>query len=95
MPAGEVRRVTLCDTGKSEVFLAGTEPSHICGDGATPPPAWEGQPKKPAVTADQKAAVVPKAAIASPAAPAAPTDAIGDGTTFESLDTKPQAQSTP
>jgi penicillin-binding protein 1A len=95
MPAGEVRRVTLCDTGKSEVFLAGTEPSHTCGDGATPPPAWEQVPKKAPATADQKAAAVPKAAIATPAAPAAPADAIGDGTTFESLDTQPQAQSTP
>jgi hypothetical protein len=35
---------------------------------------------------------VPKAAIAAPATPA---DAIGDGTQFESLDTKPQAQATP
>ena len=31
----------------------------------------------------------------SSASPAAPDDSIGDGTTFESLDTKPDAQSTP
>jgi penicillin-binding protein 1A len=93
LPAGEVRRVTLCGSGRSEVFLSGTEPSHTCGDGATPPPAWEAVPKKPAT--EQNAAAVPKAAIATPAAPAEPADAIGDGTTFESLQTNPQAQSTP
>ncbi len=38
LPAGEVRRVTLCGSGQSEVFLAGTEPAHVCGDGATPAP---------------------------------------------------------
>jgi penicillin-binding protein 1A len=81
-PAGEVRRVTLCDTGRPEVFLTGTEPSHICGNGETPPPVV----KKAATT---------KAAIAAPAAPATPGNGVGDGTTFESLDTKPQAQQTP
>ncbi len=38
LPAGEVRKVTLCGTGQPEVFLAGTEPAHVCGDGETPPP---------------------------------------------------------
>jgi penicillin-binding protein 1A len=38
LPAGEVRRVTLCGSGQSEVFLDGTEPAHVCGDGETPPP---------------------------------------------------------
>ncbi|MGB8266054.1 MAG: PBP1A family penicillin-binding protein, partial [Candidatus Velthaea sp.] len=37
-PAGEVRRVTLCGSGRSEVFLAGTEPAHTCGDGSAPAP---------------------------------------------------------
>jgi membrane carboxypeptidase/penicillin-binding protein len=36
-PVGEVRRVTLCGSGEHEVFLAGTEPAHTCGDGDTPP----------------------------------------------------------
>ena len=38
LPAGEVRRVTLCGTGRDEVFLTGTEPSHTCGtpDDGTP-----------------------------------------------------------
>ena len=94
LPAGEVRRVTLCDTGRSEVFLTGTEPSHTCGNGATPPPTW-GEPKAATVATKSAPAAVPKAAIATPAAPATPQDAIGDGTTFESLDTKPQGQSTP
>jgi penicillin-binding protein 1A len=85
LPAGEVRRVTLCDTGRPEVFLTGTEPSHVCGDGSTPPP----------VAAAKKAAAVRKAAIPVPAAPASPADGIGDGSQFESLDSKPQAQPTP
>jgi membrane carboxypeptidase/penicillin-binding protein len=38
LPAGEVRRVTLCGSGASEVFLDGTEPAHVCGDGETPAP---------------------------------------------------------
>jgi penicillin-binding protein 1A len=85
-PAGEVRRVTLCDTGRPEVFLAGTEPSHICGNGETP---------SPYNTPAKKTTAVQKAAIAVPAAPATPQNTIGDGTTFESLDSKPQAQQTP
>jgi penicillin-binding protein 1A len=93
LPAGEVRRVTLCDTGRPEVFLTGTEPSHICGDGSTPPPVSEAA--KTAAAAAKKAAAVPKAAVAAPAAPASPVDGVGDGSQFESLDTKPQAQPTP
>jgi penicillin-binding protein 1A len=38
LPDGEVRRVTLCGSGQSEVFLDGTEPARVCGDGSTPPP---------------------------------------------------------
>jgi penicillin-binding protein 1A len=101
-PAGEVRRVTLCDTGRSEVFISGTEPSHICGDGATPPPAWAPQPKKAApakaaapaaADAAAAAAAVPKAKIPKAAAPQ--PDSVGDGQTFQTLDSKPQAQPTP
>jgi penicillin-binding protein 1A len=88
-PSGEVRRVTLCDTGKSEVFISGTEPSHVCGDGSTPPP-YGGPAKKSAVAAVK----APKAAIAKPA-PTDPPDSIGDGQTFQTLDTKPQAQPSP
>ena len=87
-PAGEVRRVTLCDTGRPEVFISGSEPSHICGDGSTPAP--RGAPKTTeAVT--KKAVAAPKPAIAAPATPGS----IGDGQTFESLDTKPQSKPTP
>jgi penicillin-binding protein 1A len=46
LPVGEVRRVTLCGSGQSEVFLEGTQPAHTCGDGATPPP--RPLPAKPA-----------------------------------------------
>lgn len=96
LPAGEVRRVTLCGSGRSEVFITGTEPSHICGNGETPAPASEGQaPKKsvPAAVAAPKAANVKAAGAAAPA-PAAP-DGVGDGQNFETLDTKPQAQPPP
>jgi penicillin-binding protein 1A len=96
MPAGEVRRVTLCDTGKPEVFLTGTVPDHTCGDGSTPPPV------APATVRHViKAAVAPAPAAADadaasePAAPAPPKDSIGDGTTFKSLDTRPAAPATP
>ena len=91
-PAGEVRQVTLCDTGRPEVFISGTEPSHICGDGSTPAPR-EAAPKT-GVTATKKIVAAPKAAIVAPAAPATP-DSIGDGQTFQSLDTKPPAKPTP
>ncbi len=43
-PGGEVRRVTLCGSGQPEVFLAGTEPAHVCGDGETPPPRRQPMP---------------------------------------------------
>jgi penicillin-binding protein 1A len=92
LPSGEVRRVTLCDTGRSEVFLSGTEPLHTCGNGQTPPPAWA---VKTANAALKKAAAVPQAQIAAPAVPAIPGDSVGTGETFESLDSKPQAKSTP
>ncbi|MEO7040337.1 MAG: PBP1A family penicillin-binding protein, partial [Candidatus Elarobacter sp.] len=31
LPVGEVHKVKLCSTGKTEVFLAGTEPERTCG----------------------------------------------------------------
>jgi penicillin-binding protein 1A len=68
LPAGEVRKVTLCSTGRPEVFIAGTEPERVCGNGETPAPR------------------VKKAAPAAVATPAAvPSDSIGDGTVFKSL----------
>ena len=66
LPSGEVRRVTLCDTGRSEVFLSGTEPSHTCGNGETPPPAWAVQTTHAAL---KKAAAVPKAGSRRPPRP--------------------------
>jgi penicillin-binding protein 1A len=59
LPVGEVRRVTLCDSGRSEVFLADTVPARTCGDGATPAP----------VSAHH---TVAKAVPDAPAAPATP-----------------------
>ena len=77
LPSQEVRRVTLCDSGKSEVFLTATAPARTCGDGATPSPYVTTVRK----TAFAKAAPArDDAAIATPAAPqdpAPPRDAIG------------------
>jgi penicillin-binding protein 1A len=84
LPVGEVRKVTLCGTGKPEVFLVGTEPAHTCGDG-------EVHTKKKAAGDGIVAPAAPAAASAVPKAPvsadsAAPTNSIGDGTTFQRLD---------
>jgi penicillin-binding protein 1A len=54
LPAGEVRRVTLCGSGQSEVFLEGTEPAHVCGNGETPAPALRRHSRHSA-TADEPA----------------------------------------
>jgi penicillin-binding protein 1A len=95
LPAGEVRRVTLCSTGRSEVFLAGTEPAHVCGDGATPNPTAFGGTPAPAIRAKTKtktAAALPAVgAAAAPATPNAPADAVGDGTNDEPLTAKTPA----
>jgi len=97
MPAGEVRRVTLCDTGKPEVFLTGTVPDHTCGDGSTPPPVAPATVRHviKAAVAPAPAAAADADAASEPAAPAPPKDSIGDGTTFKSLDTRPAAPATP
>lgn len=81
-PAGEVRRVTLCGSGRSEVFLSGSEPSHVCGDGATPVPF------APRV---KKALPAAKTA-AAPAASSAPGTTAGQ--TFDTLDS-PRTPATP
>jgi penicillin-binding protein 1A len=84
-PAGEVRRVTLCGSGRSEVFLAGTEPAHTCGDGSAPAPR-----ASPAAGRTAAATLPPPAAAEPAVSPDAP-GAIGDGTTFETLTTKTPA----
>jgi penicillin-binding protein 1A len=98
MPAGEVRRVTLCDTGKPEVFLTDTVPIRTCGDGSTPAPVTIQHVTKaksvPVVGTGDDAVAAP-AAPQAPAAPAPPKDSIGDGTTFQSLSTHPAAPATP
>ncbi len=94
LPSQEVRRVTLCDSGKPEVFLTATAPARTCGDGATPSPYVTTVRK----TAFTKAAAPDDAAIATPAAPkdpAPPRDAVGDGTTFQTLEADPKAPPTP
>ncbi len=94
LPTQEVRRVTLCDTGKSEVFLLATVPDHVCGDGATPSPYVTAAPVRHADAAHAASAVA-NAGGDAPADPAPPADAIGDGTTFQSLSTKPNPPPTP
>jgi hypothetical protein len=82
LPGGEVRKVTLCSTGRPEVFIAGTEPDHVCGNGETPPPR----------ASVKKAAVAP-ADVAVPSPAAAPSDSIGDGQTFQTLQNSPPTAS--
>jgi len=94
LPAGEVRRVTLCGTGRSEVFLAGTEPARTCGDGATPDPAAFGGTSAAVRKAKIKTAAAAPAPAAVPkatATPDAPADAVGDGANYEPLTTKTPA----
>jgi len=81
LPAGEVRKVTLCSTGRPEVFIMGTEPARICGNGETPAP-------RPKTTTAPAAAA--SAAIATPQpVPTDPPDSVGDGTVFKSLQSQP------
>ncbi|GAC1537701.1 MAG: penicillin-binding protein 1A [Candidatus Velthaea sp.] len=88
LPAGEVRKVTLCGSNKPEVFLVGTEPSHTCGNGEDVPA------HKKRKTADAAIATPPAVAAAAPpepisvssAAADAPPNSIGDGTNFTKLE---------
>jgi penicillin-binding protein 1A len=76
LPGGEVRKVTLCSTGRPEVFISGTEPARVCGNGETPAPRAIHKPNA-AVPAPDDTAVPTPAAV--------PPDSIGDGTTFQTL----------
>ena len=92
-PQGEVRKVTLCGSGRTEVYITGTEPSHICGNGETPSPYTNNPaPAKKTVHAALPAAA---AAVTAHAKPAAPDGSVGDGTTFEKLDSNATAAPTP
>jgi penicillin-binding protein 1A len=63
LPVGEVHKVKLCGSGKTEVFLSGTEPLHgTCGEAD----------QTPAPRSRDKSAYVPDAAAAAVAVPAAP-----------------------
>ena len=91
VPRGEVRRVKLCSTGKIEAFLVGTEPERTCGSAED-----EKVPGKRKHGLDQTAVLTPAAvAIPKPALPRVPPaikpltpppNVIGDGQTFERLD---------
>jgi penicillin-binding protein 1A len=91
MPAGEVRKVRLCGTGKTEVFLAGTEPARTCG---SPDEASPG-PRTRAALAPPAAPVVPIAkaeALPPPVVPLTPPpNSVGDGQTQVPLGPEPTA----
>jgi penicillin-binding protein 1A len=93
MPAGEVRKVRLCSTGKTEVFLIGTEPARTCGS-----------PDEPSPSPRTRAASVPAAAPLPPVAKAEPVklpppvapltpppNSVGDGQTQVPLGPEPTA----
>jgi penicillin-binding protein 1A len=89
LPVGEVHKVKLCSTGKTEVFLAGTEPQHTCGtpdDTVTPRHGT-----RAAVTLPAPAAPVPIARalqLPPPVVPLTPPpDTIGDGQAYVQLGT--------
>ncbi|HYW52647.1 MAG TPA: PBP1A family penicillin-binding protein [Dongiaceae bacterium] len=99
MPIGEVHKLKLCGTGKDEVFVAGTEPVHTCGEASGDPSTT------PTTVRRHRRAAVPPAAplghVASalrvpptivPLTP--PPDTIGDGQTSVRLDAQPAGSST-
>jgi penicillin-binding protein 1A len=68
LPTGEVRRLKLCGTGRSEVFLVGTEPAHTCGvDVATPRPSASGTPN--AIATPAPVVATPQETPAQPESP--------------------------
>jgi hypothetical protein len=78
LPAGEVHRVRLCGTGKTEVFLAGTEPQRTCGN----------EDETPSPRARDRSAIAPPLPVAKGAAPKVPPavvpltpppNTVGDG----------------
>ncbi|MFN2459335.1 MAG: transglycosylase domain-containing protein [Candidatus Velthaea sp.] len=89
-PAGEVRKVTLCGSGRPEVFLAGTEPAHTCGSGEETTPRSRRKRQAAGLAVPVAAAPLPvKPATVAPDGP--PPNSVGDGTTFQRLDTETPA----
>jgi penicillin-binding protein 1A len=93
LPAGEVHKVKLCSTGKTEVFLSGTEPERTCGTVEDSSPAPRVRSRN-AYVAPPPAAPIPVAHAAVPVPPPvkpmtpAP-DTIGDGQTQVPLGPEP------
>ena len=101
LPVGEVSKVKLCGTGKDEVFLTGTGPERTCGtpgDTASPSP-YRRRRHRQTADAGLPPPAPPAAVAALPQVKTPPTlvpltpppDAIGDGQTFRSLSSEPQA----
>ncbi len=95
MPVGEVHKLKLCGTGKDEVFVAGTEPVHTCGeadDTASPAPYYHHRrhaavPVPAAVPVAHVAQALRTPPTIVPLTP--PPDTIGDGQTSVRLDAPP------
>jgi penicillin-binding protein 1A len=89
MPAGEVRKVRLCGTGKTEVFLTGTEPARTCGNpDETPAPHSRAALAPPAAPiAKPEALKVPPPVVPLTPAP----NSVGDGQTQVPLGPEPTA----
>ena len=95
LPAGEVHKVRLCETGKTEVFLAGTEPERTCGvpDEGTSPRSTRTRTNTAPV-----APVAPVKAVPLKAVPRVPPTVdpltpepgtVGDGETQQQLGSDP------
>lgn len=94
LPAGEVKKVKLCGTGKTEVFLAGTEPAHNCGSGdETPAPRTRNAdaPVAPVMPPVAKAATPETPPSIAPLTPPPAVPTVGDGQTQVPLGGEPTA----
>jgi len=89
LPVGEVHKVKLCSTGKTEVYLAGTEPQHTCGspdDTVTPRHGTRADVTLPAPAAP--APIARAMQLPPPVVPLTPPpDTIGDGQAYVQLGT--------
>ncbi len=92
LPVGEVHKVRLCGTGKTEVFLAGTEPARTCGSGDEPSPRPH---NRAALAPAAPAAPIAKAEMPKlppPVVPLAPPpNSVGDGVNQVPLGPEPTA----
>lgn len=87
-PSGEVVKVARCAGGTklgAEYYLAGTEPTSSCGQNAKSIDLNAFQAPEPVGTPNVSASVAPVGTVKPGHTP--PPNSVGDGTTFEKLDT--------